>query len=44
MALFQGLTDQLTVDPDAFDRTKMAEACLTLLAPLFGRPTPGAKP
>jgi AcrR family transcriptional regulator len=40
MALFQGLTDQLTVDPDAFDRTRMAEACLTLLAPLFGRPTP----
>jgi AcrR family transcriptional regulator len=43
MALFQGLGGQLAVDPDAFDRRAMAEACLKLLAPLFGQPpTPGA--
>ncbi len=36
MALFQGLGGQLAVDPDAFDRREMADACLKLLAPLFG--------
>jgi AcrR family transcriptional regulator len=40
MALFQGLNGQLAVDPAAFDRTEMADACLTLLAPLFGRAHP----
>lgn len=46
MALFQGLGGQLAVDPDAFDRGAMLDACLRLLAPLFGQapppPTPGA--
>jgi hypothetical protein len=37
MALMRGLSDQLAVDPAAFDRTQMATACLSLLAPLFGR-------
>jgi AcrR family transcriptional regulator len=40
MALFQGLGGQLAVDPDAFDRTEMAAACLKLLAPMFGRAQP----
>lgn len=40
MALFQGLGGQLAVDPAAFDRTEMARACLTLLAPMFGRAHP----
>ena len=44
MALFQGLGGQLAVDPNAFDRAAAADACLRLLAPLFGHPTtpPGA--
>ena len=42
MALFQGLGGQLAVDPDAFDRTEMARACLKLLAPMFGRTDPPA--
>lgn len=37
MALMRGLSDQLAVDPTAFDRTKMTTLCLHLLAPLFGR-------
>ncbi|HET6572171.1 MAG TPA: TetR/AcrR family transcriptional regulator [Fimbriiglobus sp.] len=36
MALFQGLSGQLAVDPGAFDRAAMLGACLRLLAPLFG--------
>jgi AcrR family transcriptional regulator len=40
MALFQGLGGQLAVDPDAFDRTEMAAACLKILAPMFGRGNP----
>ena len=36
MALFQGLGGQLAVDPQAFDRSEMLTACVTLLAPLFG--------
>ena len=40
MAMFQGLNGQLAVDPAAFDRTEMADACLTLLAPMFGRAHP----
>jgi AcrR family transcriptional regulator len=40
IAMFQGLGGQLAVDPDAFDRTAMVEACLKLLAPLFGNPAP----
>lgn len=39
MALFQGLTEQLTVDPDAFDRPAVAELCLRLLGTLFEVPT-----
>jgi AcrR family transcriptional regulator len=35
MALMSGLDGQLAADPDAFDRTEMAELCLRLLAPLF---------
>lgn len=37
MALMRGLTDQLAVDPNAFDRTEMAATCLKLLAPVFAR-------
>lgn len=32
-ALFQGLRDQLAVDPDAFDRGQVLELCLQMLAP-----------
>ena len=39
MALFQGLTEQLAVDPDAFDRAAVAELCLRLLGTLFEEPT-----
>ena len=42
MALFQGLGGQLAVDPEAFDRTALVEACLRILAPLLG-PTPDAR-
>jgi AcrR family transcriptional regulator len=35
MALFQGLSGQLAVDPEAFDRTAMLETCLRILTPLF---------
>lgn len=46
-ALFHGLDVQLMMDPDAFDRQEMFEACVKLLAPLFGQaansnPTPVA--
>jgi hypothetical protein len=37
-ALLHGLNVQLMVDPAAFDRQAMFEACLKLLAPLFHRP------
>ena len=40
-ALVHGLTVQLMVDPEAFDRPAMFEACVRLLAPLFG---PAASP
>jgi AcrR family transcriptional regulator len=36
MALFQGLGGQLAVDPDAFDRQAVTDACLQMLAPLLG--------
>jgi AcrR family transcriptional regulator len=44
-ALIHGLTMQLAVDPDAFDRDEMIAACGTLLAPLFTqrRPTTEAQ-
>lgn len=35
-ALIQGLEIQLRVDPEAFDRGAMFDACCRLLAPLFG--------
>jgi AcrR family transcriptional regulator len=38
MALFQGLGGQLAVDPDAFDKQAVADACLLILAPLLGNP------
>lgn len=38
MALAQGLTGQLAVDPNAFDRAEMHAALMPLLAPLFGGP------
>jgi AcrR family transcriptional regulator len=38
MALFQGLGGQLAVDPEAFDRAAVADACLRILAPLLGPP------
>lgn len=41
MALFQGLGGQLAVDPEAFDRHQMLEACRLVLAPLFGHPPGG---
>jgi AcrR family transcriptional regulator len=41
MALFQGLGGQLAVDPDAFDRAALTDACLRILAPLF-TPVPDA--
>lgn len=44
-ALFHGLDTQLMMDPEAFDRQEMFAACVTMLAPLFGRDgekTPGA--
>jgi AcrR family transcriptional regulator len=34
-ALVQGLEIQLMIDPEAFDRTAMFEACVRLLAPVF---------
>ncbi len=34
-ALLHGLTMQLAVDPDAFDREEMIAACRQILAPLF---------
>lgn len=35
MALITGLDGQLAADPNAFDRSEVAELCLRLLAPLF---------
>jgi len=42
MALFQGLGGQLAVDPDAFDRQSVTDACLRILSPLLG-PSPDAR-
>lgn len=43
-ALLNGLSMQLAVDPKAFDPAEMAEACLYMLAPLFGQsPKPPAR-
>lgn len=39
MALFMGLTEQLTVDPDAFDRAAVAAVCVRLLGTLFEEPS-----
>lgn len=39
MALFQGLSEQLTVDPNAFDRKAVAEICVRLLGTLFEEPS-----
>jgi AcrR family transcriptional regulator len=36
-ALLQGLEIQLMIDPEAFDRTAMFDACCRLLAPVFGK-------
>ena len=36
-ALIHGLTMQLMVDPDAFDRKAMFEACTRLLEPIFAK-------
>lgn len=41
MALFQGLSGQLAVDPEAFDRAAVAATCVKLLAPLL-EPDPDA--
>ena len=38
-AIMHGLTMQLAVDPDAFDRAEMLELCVGLLAPLFIKTT-----
>ena len=37
-ALIHGLTMQLMVDPEAFDRNAMFDACVSLLAPVFAKP------
>lgn len=42
MALFQGLGGQLAVDPNAFDKAAVVDACLKMLAPLLG-PRPDAR-
>lgn len=40
-ALIHGLTVQLLIDPEAFDRRRMLNACLRLLSPCYGsRVTP----
>lgn len=39
MALFMGLSEQLTVDPDAFDRAAVAAICVRLLGTLFEEPS-----
>jgi AcrR family transcriptional regulator len=41
-ALLQGLEIQLMIDPDAFDRAAMLDACTRLLAPVFAK-EPGAE-
>jgi hypothetical protein len=43
-ALLHGLTVQLLVDPEAFDRQAMYDACVQLFAPVFqqGIGEPGA--
>lgn len=38
MALYQGLTEQLTVDPAAFDRKAVAGICVRLIGTLFEEP------
>ena len=40
MALFQGLSGQLSVDPNAFDRHAVLQVCLQLLSPLMNRTPP----
>lgn len=40
MAMIQGLSGQLAVDPNAFDRSQMLAAVTTLLTPLFGTAPP----
>jgi AcrR family transcriptional regulator len=37
-ALLHGLTVQLMIDPDAYDRQAMLDACLKLFAPVFKQP------
>ena len=39
MALFQGLTEQLAVDPAAFDRAAVADLCFRMLGTLFEVPS-----
>lgn len=43
MPLFQGLRDQIAVDPGAFDREAVAEVCAAMLAP-FVSPEPEDSP
>lgn len=43
-AIMHGLTMQLAVDPDAFDRQEMLTLCITLLAPLFTTAEPHNEP
>jgi AcrR family transcriptional regulator len=43
-ALVHGLTMQLAVDPNAFDRAEMLDACTRLLAPLFKQDSPTPEP
>lgn len=38
-AIMHGLTMQLAVDPEAFDRQEMLKLCIGLLGPLFTKPT-----
>ena len=40
MSLFQGLSGQLSVDPNAFDRHAVLQVCLQLLSPLMNRTPP----
>ncbi len=42
MALFQGLGDQIAVDPTALDRVAVLQACLEVLRPLLGIPLESA--
>ena len=40
MSLFQGLSGQLSVDPNAFDRHAVLQVCLQLLSPLMNQTPP----